>query len=302
MHLVVGASGLVGSQVCRFLIESGRPVRALVRSTTEPSKVEHLQAAGAEIVRGDLKDAGSIVDAVRGVSTVISTASSTLSRQPGDSLDSVDRDGQLALVEAAEAAGVEHFVFVSFRKQLDNDFPLDRAKRAVEERLQSGSMAYTILQASYFMEVWLGPALGFDAAGAKATIYGEGTRPISWISAADVARFAVAALDVPAARNRVVAVGGPAALSPLEVVRIFEEVGGTKFELENVPEEAIAAQKEAADDPMDETFSALMLMYARGDEMDMSDTAEAFSLSLKTVREFAESQFGPAPGADVSSP
>ena len=160
--------------------------------------------------------------------SVISTASSTLTRQSGDSIETVDRRGQLALVEAARAAGVEHFVFVSFRDNPSIRYPLTEAKREVEEALKKSGMGYTILQASYFMEVWLTPALGFDAANGKVRIYGEGSQPISWISYKDVAHAAAAAVGEPAARNRVVELGGPQALSPREVVRMFEAAGAAR--------------------------------------------------------------------------
>ena len=123
----------------------------------------------------------------------------------GDSIESVDQEGQLSLVDAARKAGVEHFVFVSFRDNPRIQFPLGLAKRAVERALKASGMAYTILQASYFMEVWLTPALGFDAGNRNVRIYGDGSRPISWISYRDVARAAAAAgVSQPAARNMVV--------------------------------------------------------------------------------------------------
>jgi NADH dehydrogenase len=78
---------------------------------------------------------------------------------------------------------------VSF-PQTDVDFPLQSAKRAVEDRLKSSGLTYTILQPTFFMEVWLSPALGFDAANAQAQIYGTGENKMSWISYKDVARFA----------------------------------------------------------------------------------------------------------------
>ena len=53
------------------------------------------------------------------------------------------------------------------------EFPLQSAKRDVEQHLRESGMNYTILQPSFFMEVWLSPALGFDAANATAQIYGE---------------------------------------------------------------------------------------------------------------------------------
>ncbi len=58
-----------------------------------------------------------------------------MSRQEGDSIESVDRQGQLALIDAAAAAGVKRFILVSF-PSVEVDFPLQSAKRAVEERLR----------------------------------------------------------------------------------------------------------------------------------------------------------------------
>ena len=89
-------------------------------------------------------------------------------------------------------------------------------------------MTYTILQPTFFMEVWLSPALGFDAAQGTAQVYGSGQHKISWISFQDVAEFAIASLDNPAARNAVIELGGPEALSPLEVVKVFEKQSGRR--------------------------------------------------------------------------
>src|SRR5947208_7244433 len=150
--LVVGATGLLGGEICRVLTQRGTPVRALVRGTSNPDRVAHLKSVGAEQVRGDLKDRPSLDAACRGASAVISTASSTISRQEGDSIESVDRQGQLSLVDAAAAAGVKHFVLISFPR-LEADFPLQSAQRPLQERLRKSGMVYTILQPTFFTEV-----------------------------------------------------------------------------------------------------------------------------------------------------
>ena len=181
-NLVIGATGLVGLEVCRRLTDSGTAVRALIRTTADPQKRAELERLGVELAQGDLKDPASLSQACAGVQSVISTASSTLTRQSGDSIETVDRRGQLALVDAARGAGVEHFVFVSFRDNPAIRFPLTDAKREVEQALKRSGMAFTILQASYFMEVWLTAALGFDPANGKVRIYGDGSQPVSWIS------------------------------------------------------------------------------------------------------------------------
>lgn len=288
MKLIVGATGMLGGEICRLLAEQGSALRVLVRDSSNPEKVEHLRNLGAEVVCGDLKDRSSLRMACRGTSAIVSTASASVSRQDGDSIENVDRQGQLNLVEAAEEAGVRHFVLISF-PNVDVDFPLQTAKRAVEDRLRRGRMTYTILQPTFFTEVWLSPALGFDPAHATARIYGGGHNRISWISFRDVAKFAAAALDNPHAIDTVIKLGGPDALSPLEVVRLAEQVAGRKVIVQHVSEEALRAQHAAATDPLQQSFAGLMLYYARGDTIDMAETLRALPVQhLRSVREYLQ--------------
>lgn len=292
MILVSGATGMVGSEVCRLLAGRGEPVRALVRATSDPELVARLESFGAELVRGDLKDPASLEAACRQVSAVISTASSMRSRQEGDSIESVDRQGQLSLVDAAAKAGVKHFILISF-PQVDLAFPLQTAKRAVEQRLRSSGMTYTILQPTCFAEVWLSPALGFDPANAKAQIYGAGENRTSWISFRDVAECAVAALENPRAANTVIRLGGPEALSPSQVVRLAEEITGKNFDVQFVPEEALRAQYSAASDPLQQSFAGLMLYYARGDVIDPKEALSPFpSYRPRSIREYLSAGAG----------
>jgi uncharacterized protein YbjT (DUF2867 family) len=189
-------------------------------------------------------------------------------------------------VNAARQAGMEHFVLVSFRDNPRIQYPLTQAKRAVERRLKGSGMAYTILQASYFMEVWLSPALGFDWANGKVRIYGEGNNKLSWVSYKDVARVAVATLDEPRARNAVLEVGGPQALSPREVVTMFEAAGAAEISTEYVPEAALRSQLDAASDPLEKSFAGLMLQYASGDAMNLTDTQKLFPFAMTSVRDY----------------
>jgi NADH dehydrogenase len=287
MNLVVGATGLLGSEICRLLAAEGKPVRALVRPTSDQNKVAQLENLNVEITRGDLKDRFSLNAACLGASAVISTASSTLSRQEGDSIQTVDLEGQLNLIDAAKAANVSRFVLVSF-PPVDVEFPLQSAKRSVEDHLRTSGLTYTILQPTFFMEVWLSPGLGFDADNAKAQVYGSGANKISWISYKDVAKFAIASLDNPEAHNAVIKLGGPEALSPLEVVRTFEELLGCNFDVQHVPEEALREQRETANDPLQQSFAGLMLYYSNGDVIDMRETLHKLPVQLTSVRDFAK--------------
>lgn len=296
MYLVVGATGFLGSEICRQLTAKGKSVRAMVRTTSEQAKVDNLKSLGVTIVYGNLKDRSSLDVTCQGVTAVISTASAMpFSYQPGENdIQAVDLEGVTNLIGAAQAAGVEHFIYTSFSGQIDLDFPLRNAKRTVEQRVRDSGVTYTILRPSYYMEAWLSPVVGFDAINAKASIYGSGENPISWISLQDVAQFAVASLDNPAARNNTLELGGPDALSPLQVVKVFEEVGGRPFEVEYVPVEALEAQQQAATDPMQQSFSGLMRCYAQGDAIDMQETLKTFPVELTSVKVYAEHTLVPA--------
>lgn len=291
--LIVGATGLLGSEICRRLTNQGRHVRALVRTTADPAKIDTLKKLGCTLVNGDLRDRASLDAACRGVEEVVTTASTTFSRQPGDSIEATDQAGQLNLVAAAKAAHIRHFVYTSYSSQIDNvakPCALTIAKRMVEKALKESGMTYTILRPTYYMQIWLSPAVGFDAPKATAAIYGLGEQKISWISVYDVAEFAVESLDNPAARNAVFELGGPEALSPLEVVKIFEEVTGRPFTVNHVPVETLEVQRDSATDSLSEAFAALMLSYASGDVIDMRATLKEFPLALTSVKEFAGKQ------------
>ena len=287
MILVAGATGLVGGEVCQRLVKRGKRVRGLVRTTSAPEKVERLRTLGVELAIGDLKDPASLNSACAGVEAIVSTASSTFSRAEGDSIESVDGAGQLALVAAAQSAGIDRFVFVSFRHPAGMTFPLNEAKLHVERAI--AGMNHTILQASFFMEAWLAPATGFDYPNATARIYGDGDKPISWVSFQDVAEMCVVSLENAAAWRRTIAIGGPAALSPLEAVARFEAIGGRRFKLEHVPLAALQAQFSQASNSMEQSFAALMLGFAFGDGIDMASTQKEFGLRLLSVDEYASS-------------
>lgn len=288
--LVVGATGNLGFQICRQLAFSKKDVTALVRTSSLAERVADLQQLGVKLVTGDLKDATSINRALDGITTVISTATTVRSAKEGDSINSVDMTGQLALVEQAEARGVNRFIYVSF-PPMQGDFPLQNAKRKVENRLIAGKMDFVILQPTYFMEAWLSPALGFDFPNAKATIYGDGTRQISWISIGDVAEFATAAITDETLKNKTIQLGGPEALSPHNVVQIFEKTLGKKFEVAHVPLEAIQQQHHSAPDDLTKTFTGLMLNYAAGSTVDMRKVNNDIPIRLSSVADYARKVF-----------
>lgn len=299
MNLVVGATGWLGSEICSRLRKRGLPVRALVRKSSDSAKVEQLRSLGAEIIAGDLQDRSSLERACSGATAIITTASTTISRQPHDSLEKTDLQGQLNLIEAAKKARVKRFVFISFSGNLEGDTLLHRAKRSAEKRLRESGLTYTILRPSCFMEMWLSPMFGFDIYNRKAQIYGSGNQPLSYISVHDVAEFAVEALVNDKAANQTIELGGPEPVTPREAVKIAEEEMGAEFEIIQLPEDALKQQFAAAQDEYQRTFASFMLGVCSGDPIDMKETLRKFPIRMTSVRDYlrrasAESPLNPA--------
>jgi NADH dehydrogenase len=274
-------------EVCRALRQRGKEVRALVRSAAS-EKATQLASEGMQVAVGDLKDPESLVHASRGVSAVISTASSTFSRQTGDSIETVDRLGQRNAVDAARSVGVSRFVFVSIAGEIKFPSPLVAAKREAEQHLIASGVPYTILHANWFMEVWLSPALGFDYPNHQATVYGAGSNAVSFVSYKDVAKFAVEAVDLAAAENRAVDVCGPQPVSQLDAVRVFERAAGRDFARQHIAEETLQENRRKAVDPLELTFASLILDYAAGNVADPAEMLRIVPLQLTTVEDYAK--------------
>lgn len=149
------------------------------------------------------------------------------------------------------------FLFLSFRQSPRISFPLGEARREVEKAITS--MNFSIIQARWFMEVWLSPAL---------------------VSIAQIERLAS------------MAGYKPGQLGFVEVVARFEKTGGRSFNLDYVLETTLRAQFEQATDSMQKSFAALMLGCLYGDAMNMASIVDQFGIKLTSVDEYARSVLG----------
>jgi uncharacterized protein YbjT (DUF2867 family) len=286
--LVAGATGFVGQATALKLRERGNQVRGLVRGGASHPKAKELQAAGVAIIEGDLTNPEGLAAACDGIETIVCTATS-MPAAANDGLRRVDLEGTLAVIEAAERAGVQRFVYTSYSGNLRFESLLETAKRTCEDRLLKGEMQAIILRPSYFMEMWLSPALGFDPEKGSARIYGSGDAKATYISAFDVAEFAAAAaIKKTDKRQTILEMGGPEAVSQLDAVGIFEQALQKRIAVEHVPWEALQEQHQSATDPLQKTFAALMLGYAKRDVIaGAQETAEQYGVRLRSVTEYA---------------
>ena len=232
MILVVGATGQLGSVVVKSLLQQKRSVRILVRPGSD---YDPLVKAGARAVFGDLKAPITLIDALRGVETLITTANSA-QRGGHDNVQNVDLIGNRHLVNSAKTVGVKHFIFVSSAQADDkSQSPYLQAKKKTENHLIQSGMNYTIVAPEPLIETWFSTSV-FPAINVNRplTMVGEGNRNHSFVSIHDVASFITASVGNPAARNIHIPIGGPHASSWNEMVRLCESIMGKKIPVTHV--------------------------------------------------------------------
>lgn len=288
MDLVVGATGTVGKAVALRLREEGRQVAAMVRGGTSRAEAGEFARAGIKVIDADLTRPESLEAACAGMETIVCTATS-MPHGLDNGLQRVDHDGVLALIDAAERAAVQKFIYTSYSGRIHQESPLETAKRACEQRLLDGEMDAVILRPSFFMEVWLGPP-AYDFSAGTVKIYGSGEAPVSYVSARDVVEFAVAAATLGESGNVILEIGGPEALSQLQAAAVLEKALGWKFTVEKIALEAIQENHHTVTDPVQKTFAALGLAYASGDEIsEATENADDYGIALRSVADYAAS-------------
>ncbi|MEM8723339.1 MAG: SDR family oxidoreductase [Cyanobacteria bacterium P01_G01_bin.39] len=212
MYLVTGATGSLGRRIVRQLRDSDESVRAFVRLS---SRFSELEDRGAEIFIGDITVDRDIVKACNGVKYIISS-------HGGSDAQAVDYRANIDLIDQAVEQNVEHFVFISVLgvDRGYQDSTTFKAKREVEKYLIASGLNYTILRPSGFANNLIPLAERFRDTGIYFTI-GEQQNRSSIVSTDDLAKIAIAATKVEAARNQVFAVGGPDILKREDIPRIF---------------------------------------------------------------------------------
>ncbi len=109
--LVTGATGFIGFHVAKLLLERGFHVKALVRDERGAQAVRDL---GAELVKGDIRDAEAVVRAVKGCSHVYHLAADYRLWVPDpDTMYEINVQGTRNILRAALMLSVEKVVYTS---------------------------------------------------------------------------------------------------------------------------------------------------------------------------------------------
>src|SRR3954454_17747014 len=233
--LLTGATGLIGSALLRRLTAREEPVRCLVR---DPRRLR-AERVRVQITIGDLADPRSFRQATRGARVVVHLAASHRD-QPHATIEELAGMATWRLLRAAEAAGVEHFVFLSaLGATAYHPGRLYRAKALAERAVAESSLRTTTFATSLVYApgdrrlarlerlVWL-PAV---------PLAGLGLARIQPIWAEDVADCVLAALDRPGepGSHTRYELAGPDVLTQREVVEVVLRAARRRRRLIPVP-------------------------------------------------------------------
>ena len=137
--LVIGATGTVGSEVVKALVQRGADVRALTRRQPKPGTFP----GAVEIALGDLTDPVSVAEAMKSVDKLFLLT--------GNAADEFTQ--ALTAYGLAKKAGLKHVTYLSvFNADQFLEVPHFAAKYAVEQAIRAGGMPYTILRPGYFVQ------------------------------------------------------------------------------------------------------------------------------------------------------
>lgn len=217
--LVVGATGTLGRQVVRHALDEGHEVRCIVRSFQRAS---FLREWGVELVRGDIVKPATLPPALDGIDAVVDAATA----RPTESVQEVDWQGKVNLIQAMQASGTKRLIFFSIlNAEKYPHVPLMTVKHSTEKFLGESGLDYTVLSPCGFLQGLIGqyaiPILERQAVW----VMGEAA-PIAYMDTQDIARFAIRALNAPETVGRRFPLAGTRAWGAYEIIRLCERKSG----------------------------------------------------------------------------
>ncbi|MGW4978541.1 SDR family oxidoreductase [Streptomyces mirabilis] len=226
--LVTGATGYIGGRLVPELLAAGHRVRCLARS---PAKLRDYPWSGdAEVVRGDVTDAGSVAEALRGIDVAYYLVHAL---GTGHDFEETDRKAARIFGEQARAAGVSRIVYLG--GLTPEGVPEERLSPHLRSRAEVGRILLesgvptTVLRAAVI--------IGSGSASFEMLRYLTERLPVMvtprWvrtriqpIGVRDVLRTLVGSTRMPAGVNRAFDIGGPEVLTYLEMMQRYAAVAG----------------------------------------------------------------------------
>ncbi len=235
--LVAGGTGRLGTLVATDLAARGVQVRVLTR---DPKRASHLAGGSVEVVTGDVRDPASIAPAAAGMDVVVSAVHG-FAGPGGVSPASVDRDGNIRLIDAARSAGADLVLMSVVGAAPESPFELFRMKHAAEAVLGASAVPATIVRATAFLELWIDLLRGAAGRSNRPLVFGRGRNPVNFVSVRDVAALVGRVTVERKTRGQTLEIGGPDNLTLNELAAMVAANDGDPGRPRHVPRAALRA-------------------------------------------------------------
>src|SRR4030065_487006 len=236
MILITGGTGFVGSHLIKRLIDEDHKVRCVIREGSK--KIDRIKGLGAEIVHGDVTDADSLIDACKGIDTIIHLVG-IIQEEKGMTFQSIHVDGTRNLVNAAKKNNVRLFYYQSANgADKDGKTAYYKTKAEAEEIVKASGMDYIIFRPS----LSYGDGDQFVLRLKKIIhdapvipIIGSGESLLQPIFIDDLVACLIKAITTPQLKNRIFCIAGPEQIRFKDVVIRIADAMGVKRPSFHVP-------------------------------------------------------------------
>ena len=262
MIVITGASGKLGSQVVRRLLDIV-PANEIGVSVRNTDQAVALDALGVRVRAGDFTDPKSLEYSFEGADQVLVISAAI--RGPGA------EQANNAAIDSARAAGANRVLYTSHQGASPSAlFPPHRVHAATEAHLAAAGQPFTALRNGFYastLAVNIGDALTTGVISAPA----DG--PVSWTAHTDLAEVAAIALTQEGALEGVAPPLTATEMVDLEqVAAILSDITGRSIKRRVVDDEEWTQEKIAAGlPPMVAEFSLGMYLAARAGEYAVVD-------------------------------
>ncbi|HVD79073.1 MAG TPA: SDR family oxidoreductase [Propionibacteriaceae bacterium] len=235
--LVVGGTGLLGEQVVAELLSRGKRVRALVRPTSDATRLER---TGVEIARGDMMDPASLLDAMDSADAVVSTAAGYTRHSKGDT-NEIDTIGNRNLADAASRVGVRRFVLTSILTcDQTPQVPHFWHKKLAEDRLEELGVPFVALRPGAFLDMIV--RMGGDPFAKRRLMwFGSPKIPLTFVLTQDLAGYLAEAVDAPGVDGQRIDIGWDRPVSMQDIAQISGQLLTQQIRVRTIPAGVINA-------------------------------------------------------------
>lgn len=241
--LVVGATGTVGSEVVKLLVDGGQRVRMLVR---DPAKAAKFGDA-VEIVKGDLAKPETLTHAFAGADKAFVLC------PPVPELEMLETNA----FEAGKRAGVEQIVNLSNFGAGSFETTIWQWHGASEKRLRASGVAWTILRPTRFMS---NTPYTWDSIKEQGTLFeSTGDSKMTLIDPRDIAAVTVKVLTTPGHEGKIYELTASEALSGAEIAQKIAAAIGKPVKFVDAP--ADIARKALLKSGFPELVADMVLQY-----------------------------------------